>query len=207
MVWKATNSSLITSESEAEASDLLVGQARSGINKRLGVSLNRIDSHRNGKGFEIIAANLHAIAGLVGGQLAPGDPCAQSRVRAEAFGSGLLKGEVVRPLGRRGVGSYEESPDTTKYPEGDAFPACHWAAYAVLIVALPGCYPGTQPLLLPGLPFRGVTQLHFVGGSTGCSPFGVLHRGGTSQVPIHPRGDPLPSGSRDARRRRSGVQI
>ena len=41
----------------------------------------------------------------------------------------------------------------------------------------PGCYPGTQPLLLPGLPFRGVTQLHFVGGSTGCSPFGVLHRG------------------------------
>ncbi|WP_309547280.1 hypothetical protein [Varibaculum prostatecancerukia] len=49
---------------------MLVGQARSGINKRLDVSLNRIDSHRNSKGFEIIAANLHAIAGLVGGQLA-----------------------------------------------------------------------------------------------------------------------------------------
>ncbi|ETJ42807.1 hypothetical protein Q604_UNBC03214G0001, partial [human gut metagenome] len=55
------------------------------------------------------------------------------------------------------------------------------------------------PLLVPGLPCQGVTQLHFVGESTGCSPFGVLLRGTRIVLTrIHPRGYPLPSGSRVA---------
>lgn len=53
MVWKAINSSLTTSESEAEASDLLVGQARSGINKRFDVASDRLVGARRGHAMRV----------------------------------------------------------------------------------------------------------------------------------------------------------